>query len=385
MIAIRRTLALALLAATAAHAHLQPATEPAGERTLWYRVDVPRYANGLASNDPLPGGGFAFPAERPWSDLRADEVESLWMAAESGEIAWPTPSSLRDRAVERRVVGGDLHGVLQGLERIAALGFDGVVLAGVLDGDMRVRPDVGGRGEGDSIESGQGWTRADAYLLGVLVPDAHRHGLAVVLELEPDAADQSDDQETQALRVDRMAMLRMGGIDGWTTADWSAEERAASGGPALATSAQLRGRSASLELASRMLGGPVAVVPAGLEHGTLPDPRHRPDAADAAVVEEFKRLMALRRDPVLGELLREGSVSRRWIDAGTEQDCVEIVARAHGPLQMIAVINSGTEAIDARDHLPQSQLQKGLTTSVEPRSWRWWLFRHHEGGVDGGG
>lgn len=367
--------AAAVVAASAFVAAARASNEQAieaGPGGVLYRIDVPHFANGLPANDPVAFPGFAFPADRAWTDVQADELEAWWLAAESGLVEWQPAGTPLERVAPHRIIGGDLQGVVRHLDRIAALDIDGVVLGNVLNHRGRVGAHVGGIGQPSEQTNAMGWTRADAYLLGVLVPEAERRGLSVWLELDPD-------DRAQSRNLQRFIDAGLAG---------SLPPPDHSSIPA----------TAELAIAQAVAGEGPAVLDAGLELGRLQgpiatsDPRHRTaKPTDQISRERFRSLVALRHDPTIGELLAHGRLDRIRLphrddlseqvseNGPTErQDSVVIVIRSDERHRFVMLLNGTDGPVDATHHVADFRsFQRSLpprSRLVDPGRVRWWLL-----------
>lgn len=173
---------------------------------VWYQVFPERFRNGTPANDPRGPVGAETGWTEPWWAVQTEEIEAAW----ARRLADPRANRYRPddlagalgQVVFARRYGGDLQGVVERLDHLVALGVDGLYLCPVFTGmslhkydaaDHRhVDPALGGSSRpGRFISHDPGetedpatwrWTEADRYLIDVLLPEAKRRGLRVMLD-----------------------------------------------------------------------------------------------------------------------------------------------------------------------------------------------------------
>lgn len=171
---------------------------------VWYQVFPERFANGNPGNDPAAPGIFRPDWTSDYYSVTTLELESARAAA----VAWGrgqrfarSRTALGAVATHRRY-GGDLQGVVERLDHLRSLGVTAIYLSPVFQArsehkyetsDHRhIDESLGGPGPArpiwrpDPLETDDpatwGWTEADRYLIDVLLPEARRRGMRVILD-----------------------------------------------------------------------------------------------------------------------------------------------------------------------------------------------------------
>lgn len=172
---------------------------------VWYQVFPERFRNANPANDPRGWDMTLLGWDQPFHEVSHEEIEMLW----NRRVVEPRFYSSDPgrwwggvgQVIFQRRYGGDLQGVVAMLDHIAGLGATGLYLCPVFEArslhkyeasDHRhVDPTLGHPGEpGGADRSGEdpldettwAWEPADRYLIDVLVPEARKRGLRVVLE-----------------------------------------------------------------------------------------------------------------------------------------------------------------------------------------------------------
>lgn len=186
---------------------LMLATPPVPEwarGAVWYQIFPERFANGNPGNDHTTPGAFRPDWNADFYTVSSRELESAWAAT----VGWERGGRLGDArtalagAMPFRRYGGDLQGVVQRLDALQEIGITAIYLSPVFQAwsehkyetsDHRhVDESFGNRGSprevwrADERESADPaswrWTEADRYLIDVVLPEAKRRGMRVVLD-----------------------------------------------------------------------------------------------------------------------------------------------------------------------------------------------------------
>ena len=374
----------------------QPAQD-APTSGVWYRISPEWYRNADPSNDPA-GPGVFVPRADSWDRVTIEELEHARMAAMALGRPIDTTRSAIEQVEPYRRGGGDLMGVLLSLDAIADLGVDGLILtdllaslaphdnadnagdAGKIGDRLQVIPSLGpARGlarrtpdqapaqAGDeetppAIPEPWAYTPADAFLLGVLVPAARERGLRIRIESD---IDPQSDEARRWLDPDGDPGTS-DGVDA-IVAPQLLEPALPSGAPAGFPGERPIARLAigrePIVIDMREIRAPGRSGPSRAvmhEIPTIP--------ADDATRAELTRWIALRRDPVIGPLLKSEAEPRFFQVPG-----------AHGLLRMGDAL-SVVIAIDAGEgsFIEPGSLPGGLPdrrTRLEPDGARWWLVQ----------
>jgi glycosidase len=166
---------------------------------VWYQVFPERFDNGDRENDPAGPGVFTVEWNQAWQAVTPGELEHAWESA-AGMGQWrPLVDARRpvvDQVLTFRRYGGDLQGVVRRLDFLRDLGVTGLYMTPVFASDSmhkydardyrHVDPAFGPLGAGSSGETSEpatwAWSAADRYLLDVLLPSAHAHGMRLMLD-----------------------------------------------------------------------------------------------------------------------------------------------------------------------------------------------------------
>lgn len=172
---------------------------------VWYQVFPERFRNGNPGNDPRAWDAFTVPWGQPIDDVTTEEIEANWNRRTAAPRFF---SNHPDRwwggagqVIFEKRYGGDLQGVVEKLDELAALGVTGLYLCPVFEArslhkyeasDHRhVDPTLGHPGVPEPVDrSGEdpldettwGWEPADCYLIEVLLPEARKRGMRVILD-----------------------------------------------------------------------------------------------------------------------------------------------------------------------------------------------------------
>jgi len=175
---------------------------------VWYQVFPERFRNGNASNDPHAWDRTVLAWDAPFRTVSTEEIEMHWNRRLVDPRAFPTDPGrwaggwgALGQVIFQRRYGGDLQGVFERLDHIAALGAGGLYLCPVFEGrslhkydasDHRhIDPTLGDPGvPGTPDRSGEdpldettwGWEPGDTYLVDVILPAARERGLRVILD-----------------------------------------------------------------------------------------------------------------------------------------------------------------------------------------------------------
>ncbi|MCC5823236.1 MAG: hypothetical protein LAT64_08015 [Phycisphaerales bacterium] len=175
---------------------------------VWYQVFPERFRNGNLANDPRGWDLTLLGWDEPFHAVSHEEIEMLWNRRvvdprfySSDPGRWSGGWGSVGQVIFQRRYGGDLQGVVDMLDHIAGLGATGLYLCPVFEArslhkyealDHRhVDPTLGHPGEPGPVDrSGEdpldettwGWEPADRYLIDVLIPEARKRGLRVILD-----------------------------------------------------------------------------------------------------------------------------------------------------------------------------------------------------------
>ncbi len=176
---------------------------------VWYQVFPERFRNGNPGNDPRDWDATTVPWGQPIDGVTIEEIELHWNRRivrprffSNGPDRWGGWGAAGQVVFEKRY-GGDLQGVVEQLDELAALGVTGLYLCPVFEArslhkyeasDHRhVDPTLGHpppgtpgpvdrSGEDPLDETTWAWEPADRYLIEVLLPEARRRGMRVILD-----------------------------------------------------------------------------------------------------------------------------------------------------------------------------------------------------------
>ncbi len=172
---------------------------------VWYQVFPERFRNGNPENDPRDWDSTTVGWDQPIDEVTIEEIELHW----NRRIARPWFFSndpdrwwgAAGQVIFQKRYGGDLEGVVEELDELASLGVTGLYLCPVFEArslhkyeasDHRhVDPTLGHPGVPELVDrSGEdpldettwGWEPADRYLIEVLLPEARKRGMRVILD-----------------------------------------------------------------------------------------------------------------------------------------------------------------------------------------------------------
>jgi len=415
--------ALTAIALSGAPGEPQEAQEAqvAGSSGVWYRINPEWYRNADPSNDPA-GPGVFVPRADSWDRVTIEELEHARMAA----MALGRPIDTTRRAIEQveqyRRGGGDLMGVLLSLDAIADLGVDGVILtdllvpqtpnettneasnsepndkpnskpngepnsAGQADARLQVKPSLGparGRSARSSrqppepYDDDKPWTTipdiwdytpADAFLLGVLVPAARERGLKIRIESD---IDPQSDEARRWLDPDGDPDT-IDGVDAIIAPPSRDKQQL---GVSARTGANAPEGFPIDRPVARLVLGPEPIIIDMRE--TRTPGRSGPsravlheihtNAADDTTRAELRRWIALRRDPVIGALLRSESQPRFFDVPGAHG-----LLRVGETMSIVIVLDAGEGSFIEPGSLPGGLPDR--RTRLEPGDARWWLVQ----------
>lgn len=174
---------------------------------VWYQIFPERFRNGNRDNDPRGQAFFRKPWTSRWHGVDADELESAWSRAWarpfSRGLSRSRPRGQLDNVVFDRRYGGDLQGIVEKLDELHDLGVDALYLNPIFHAqslhkydasDYRhIDPTLGHPGTPSAAElenrlgetldpSTWVWTEADRYFIDVLLVEARKRGMRVVID-----------------------------------------------------------------------------------------------------------------------------------------------------------------------------------------------------------
>ncbi len=172
---------------------------------VYYQIFAERFRNGNPANDPHGPGVFAMPWNSDWYRNQPGEEEQ-WRIRAGLTADEPLPTrqggDLFHWVWDRRY-GGDLQGVVEKLDYIQALGIDAIYFNPVFEGDSMHKYDATAFHHIDDNFGAPGsvpafwehtpdlfqdnpatwqWTEADRYFLDVLLPEARKRDIRIVID-----------------------------------------------------------------------------------------------------------------------------------------------------------------------------------------------------------
>lgn len=171
---------------------------------VWYQIFPERFRNANPHNDPAQPGVFRPAWNSPWFEVSLAEVEANWMASASlGYTIDPdVPGGFLYNSVWHRRYGGDLQGVVEKLDHIRSLGVTAIYFCPVFEARSMHKYDAADFRHIDANLGHTGvprveyephpdetadpetwvWTPADIYFLEVLLPEARKRGMRVIID-----------------------------------------------------------------------------------------------------------------------------------------------------------------------------------------------------------
>lgn len=172
---------------------------------VYYQIFTERFRNGNPSNDPHGPDVTPIPWNADWYTNQPDE-EFRWRPRAGLEADAPLPQRQGGdhfHWVWDRRYGGDLQGVVEKLDYIKDLGITAIYFNPVFEGDSMHKYDASAFHHIDDNFGAPGpvpprwthqpdnrqhdpedwsWTESDRYFLDVLLPEARRRGIRVVID-----------------------------------------------------------------------------------------------------------------------------------------------------------------------------------------------------------
>ncbi|MDX9911389.1 MAG: alpha-amylase family glycosyl hydrolase [Phycisphaerales bacterium] len=182
------------------------------EGMVWYQIFPERFRNADPANDPAQLGWFTKPWNEPWNDVTPAEMEHAWAAGMAAPYLRQGMSPRRsplDQVVYLRRYGGDLQGIVEALDQLKDLGVTGVYTTPIFASESLHKYDTAdfrhmdptfgpvgrdglARDESERVRfTPQGetpdpatwtWSPADRYFLDVLLPEARKRGMRVMID-----------------------------------------------------------------------------------------------------------------------------------------------------------------------------------------------------------
>lgn len=172
---------------------------------VWYQVFPERFRNGNPGNDPYAWDHTVLPWGAPFHEATLEEIELQWDRRTVDPRRYSADpdrwwGAVGQTIFERRY-GGDLQGVVQELDALRELGVTALYFCPVFDarslhkyeasdhrhvdptlGDPDDLTPVDRSGESPDDPGTWNWEAGDRYLVDVLLPEAHKRGMRVVLD-----------------------------------------------------------------------------------------------------------------------------------------------------------------------------------------------------------
>lgn len=174
---------------------------------VWYQIFVERFRNGNPLNDPHGPGVFMMDWNANWYESQPGEEEQ-WRVRAGLKKAERLPARQGGPLylwIWDRRYGGDLQGVVEKMDYLVDLGVTAIYFNPLFEADSMHKydatdfrhiddnfghPTEAGRVKQDWTHAAHevddpaswGWTAADRYFLDVVIPEARKRGLRVVLD-----------------------------------------------------------------------------------------------------------------------------------------------------------------------------------------------------------
>lgn len=175
---------------------------------VWYQIFPERFRNGNPLNDPKGPDVYPIPWTAHWYKPTEEEFaahRNRYKIPEGAPLTPPTPYDNLFHVVWDRRYGGDLQGVVEKLDDLADLGVTAIYFNPVFEAQSMHKYDATDYRHiddnfGTPAESGAvpdvfeapasnfvdpttwQWTAADRYFLDVLLPEAHKRGIRVIID-----------------------------------------------------------------------------------------------------------------------------------------------------------------------------------------------------------
>lgn len=180
------------------------ATPDWAKGAVWYQIFPERFRNGNPANDPAGPHVFNPGWRHDWWDVGDEELTAAWARRQAFFYGYDhhRPGGMFAEVVWNRRYGGDLQGVVEKLDHIKQLGVTAIYFCPVFESDSLHKYDAsdfrhidasfGGsapgafpyappEGETDDPATWT-WTEADRYFVDVVLPEAKKRGLRVIID-----------------------------------------------------------------------------------------------------------------------------------------------------------------------------------------------------------
>ncbi|MEZ6318420.1 MAG: alpha-amylase family glycosyl hydrolase [Phycisphaerales bacterium] len=180
------------------------ATPDWAKGAVWYQIFPERFRNGESANDPAGPHVFNPGWASDWWDVSTEELEAAWARRDVFFYGYDheRPGGMFREVVWNRRYGGDLQGVVEALDHIKAIGVTAIYFCPVFESDSLHKYDASDYRHIDASFGGQApgafpyappegetedpatwtWTDADRYFIDVVLPEAKKRGLRVIID-----------------------------------------------------------------------------------------------------------------------------------------------------------------------------------------------------------
>jgi len=171
---------------------------------VWYQLFTGRYRNGNPANDPARAAVYPMPWNADFDKVTAEEFAHDAAAAVAGHYSFNPhePGGMKYNVVWHRRYGGDLQGVVEKLDELSDLGVTALYFCPIFQssslhkydatdfrhidqsfGDPGTPPREYAPNPDETTDPATwAWSPADRYFLDVLLPEAHRRGMRVIID-----------------------------------------------------------------------------------------------------------------------------------------------------------------------------------------------------------
>ena len=180
------------------------ATPDWAKGAVWYQLFVERYRNANPDNDPARAGVYPIAWTADFDAVSAEEFAHNAAAAVAGHYSLDLnqPGGMKYNVIWHRRYGGDLQGVVEKLDELADLGVTALYFCPVFEsgslhkydatdfrhidqsfGDPAAPPQEYTPDPVETMDPATWkWSPADRYFLDVVLPEAHKRGMRVIID-----------------------------------------------------------------------------------------------------------------------------------------------------------------------------------------------------------